>query len=96
MTPEEEPVHVLSRVDILEPFSDEELRELLWRNPDTYLQAGEIFYSPEGAKDGLRILQQSGFGALPVTENGELVGRLTIEDIGEANLLRDLRQGERY
>ena len=92
MTPEEEPVHVLSRVDILEPFSDEELRELLWRNLDTYLQAGEIFYSPEGAKDGLRILQQSGLAALPVTENGELVGMLTIEDIGEANLLRDLRQ----
>jgi hypothetical protein len=38
MTPEEEQVHVLSRVDILEPFSDEELRELLRRNPDTYLQ----------------------------------------------------------
>jgi hypothetical protein len=27
MTPEEEEVHVLSIVDILEPFSDEELRE---------------------------------------------------------------------
>ena len=38
MMPEEEQVHVLSRVDILEPFSDEELRELLRRNPDTYLK----------------------------------------------------------
>jgi len=43
-------------------------------------------------KDGLRILQESGLRALPVTENGELVGMLTMEDIAQANLLRDLRQ----
>jgi CBS domain-containing protein len=41
-------------------------------------------------EDGLRILQQSGSRALPVTENGELVGMLTIEDIGQASLLRPL------
>ena len=38
-------------------------------------------------EDGLRILQQSGLRALPVTENGELVGMLTIEDVGQASLL---------
>jgi CBS domain-containing protein len=37
-------------------------------------------------------MQESCLRALPVTENGELVGMLTIEDIGEARLLRDLRQ----
>ena len=58
MMPEEEQVHVLSRVDILEPFSDEELRELLRRNPDTYLKAGEIFYSPEDVSEKLFILKK--------------------------------------
>jgi CBS domain-containing protein len=47
-------------------------------------------------KDGLRILQQSGLRALPVTDNEELVGMLTIEDIGHASLLSDLRQEERF
>jgi CBS domain-containing protein len=38
-------------------------------------------------EDGLRILQQSGLRALPVTENAELVGMLPIEDVGQASLL---------
>jgi CBS domain-containing protein len=38
-------------------------------------------------EEGLSILQQSGLRALPVTENGELVGMLTIEDVGHASLL---------
>jgi Zn-dependent protease/CBS domain-containing protein len=41
-------------------------------------------------KDGARILQQSGLRALPVTEDGELVGMLTIEDVGQASLLGPL------
>jgi CBS domain-containing protein len=38
-------------------------------------------------EDALPILRQSGLRALPVTENGELVGMLTIEDVGQASLL---------
>ena len=41
--------------------------------------------------DGYRILQESGLRALPVVENGELVGMLTTDDVGQASLLRDLR-----
>src|SRR3712207_1666236 len=37
--------------------------------------------------EGLPILRESGLRALPVTENGELVGMLTIEDVGHASLL---------
>jgi Zn-dependent protease/CBS domain-containing protein len=40
--------------------------------------------------EGLPILQQSGLRAVPVTENGELVGMLTIEDVGHASLLGPL------
>ena len=42
--------------------------------------------------DGSRLLQESGLRALPVTQNGELVGMLTTDDIGQAALLRDLNR----
>jgi len=42
--------------------------------------------------DGARILQESGLRALPVVRAGELVGMLTMDDIGQAALLRDLRK----
>jgi CBS domain-containing protein len=38
-------------------------------------------------EEALPVLQQSGLRALPVTEDGELVGMLTIEDVGQASLL---------
>ncbi|HEV3477753.1 MAG TPA: site-2 protease family protein [Rubrobacteraceae bacterium] len=42
--------------------------------------------------DGARILQESGLRALPVVKAGELVGMLTMDDIGQAALLRDPRK----
>lgn len=42
--------------------------------------------------EGNRILQESGMRAIPVVQNGELVGMLTVDDIGQASLLRDLRK----
>ncbi len=50
--------------------------------------------SPEADlfKDGHRMLQESNLRAIPVVKNGELVGMLTIDDIGQASLLRDLRK----
>ena len=42
--------------------------------------------------DGARILQESGLRALPVVRAGDLVGMLTMDDIGQAALLRDLRK----
>jgi CBS domain-containing protein len=60
------------------------VRDLMKTNVPTISSQADLF------EDGLRILQQSGLGALPVTENGELVGMLTIEDVGQASLLRPL------
>ncbi|MBV9452580.1 MAG: CBS domain-containing protein [Rubrobacter sp.] len=42
--------------------------------------------------DGYRILQESGLRAIPVIDNGELVGMLTVDDVGQASLLRDFRE----
>ena len=54
----EEEVQVLSRVEILEPLSEEELRELLRQSPDTHLNPGEIFYTPEDTSENLYILKK--------------------------------------
>jgi CBS domain-containing protein len=58
------------------------VRELMKTNVPTVSAKADLF------EDGLSTLQQSGLRALPVTENGELVGMLTIEDVGHAILLR--------
>lgn len=43
-------------------------------------------------KDGHRILQESNLRAIPVVKQDNLVGMLTIDDIGQASLLRDLKK----
>src|SRR5215204_979500 len=42
--------------------------------------------------EGNRVLQESGLKALPVVRDGNLVGMLTVDDVGQAALLRDLRK----
>ncbi len=42
--------------------------------------------------DGYRVLQESGLRALPVVKDGNLVGMLTTDDVGQAALLRDLHK----
>src|ERR671918_1845029 len=60
------------------------VRDLMKTNVPTISSQADLF------EDGLRILQQSGSRALPVTENGELIGMLTLEDVGNARLLGPL------
>jgi CBS domain-containing protein len=60
------------------------VRELMKTNVPTIPPQAELF------EEALPILQHSGLRALPVTENGELVGMLTIEDVGQARLLGPL------
>ena len=42
----QEQVRLLSMVDILGPLSPEELEELAKRTPDTYLEQGDVLYTP--------------------------------------------------
>jgi Zn-dependent protease/CBS domain-containing protein len=66
------------------PESYQSVRDLMNTNIPTISSEADLF------DEGLPILQQSGLRALPVTENGELVGMLTIEDVGQASLLGQL------
>jgi CRP/FNR family transcriptional regulator len=58
----QEEVELLSRVDIFEGFSKEEIREilddLLRRNVESNLEAGEVFYTPREPDGKLFILKQ--------------------------------------
>jgi Zn-dependent protease/CBS domain-containing protein len=60
------------------------VRDLMKTNVPTISSQADLF------EEGLPTLQQSGLRALPVIENGELVGMLTIEDVGQASLLGPL------
>jgi CRP-like cAMP-binding protein len=58
MMPLEEEVYVLSRGEILDPLSEEDLRGLLERSRDINLNSGEIFFSPEDTTEKLFILKK--------------------------------------
>jgi Zn-dependent protease/CBS domain-containing protein len=87
---------------------DERLVGLITRNeimaaahsPQKFLNVRDLMktefptISPEADlfADGNRLLQESGLRAIPVVQNGDLVGMLTMDDIGQAALLRDIRR----
>jgi Zn-dependent protease/CBS domain-containing protein len=81
-------VGMLTRDEIMtaahSPERYSSVRDLMKTNVPTISSQADLF------EEGLSILQQSGLRALPVTENGELVGMLTIEDVGHASLLGPL------
>jgi Zn-dependent protease/CBS domain-containing protein len=62
------------------------VRDVMKTNVPTISPDADLF------TDGARILQESDLRALPVVRAGELIGMLTIDDIGQAALLRDLRK----
>jgi Zn-dependent protease/CBS domain-containing protein len=60
------------------------VRDLMKTDVPTISSQADLF------EEGFPVLRQSGLRALPVTEDGELVGMLTIEDFGNASLLGPL------
>ena len=54
----EEKLRLLSMVDILEPLSREEIKELSRRIPDTHFQRGQILYAPKERNEALFMLKK--------------------------------------
>jgi Zn-dependent protease/CBS domain-containing protein len=81
-------VGMITREEIMtaahSPEKYRSVRDLMKTNVPTISSGSDLF------EVGLPTLQQSGLRALPVEEDGELVGMLTIEDVGQASLLRPL------
>ena len=69
--PLDEQVRLLSMVDILEPLTREELKELGQRAPDTHLQEGEIFLNPQEEDERLYVLKKGRAQIYEMTPEGE-------------------------
>jgi Cyclic nucleotide-binding domain len=54
----EEKLRLLSMVDILEPLSRQEIKELSRRIPDTHYQRGQLLYTPKERSEALFMLKQ--------------------------------------
>jgi Zn-dependent protease/CBS domain-containing protein len=83
-------VGMITREEIMaaahSPERYQSVRDLMKTNVPTISSGADLF------EDALPTLQRSGLRALPVVEEGELVGMLTIEDVGQASLLRPLQK----
>ncbi len=84
-------VGIITRKEILSaahsPDRYASVRDLMKTDVPTISPDADLF------TDGYRILQESGLRALPVVDGGgDLVGMLTVDDVGQASLLRDLRK----
>jgi CRP/FNR family cyclic AMP-dependent transcriptional regulator len=54
----EEKLRLLSMVDILEPLSREEIKELSRRIPDTHIHKGQVLYTPKERNEKLFMLKK--------------------------------------
>src|SRR5215203_1839904 len=72
MMSHEEELQLLSRVEILEPLSDEDLRGLLRRSGETNLESGENFFTPEDTSERLFILKKGRVRIFRTSEGREL------------------------
>ena len=54
----QEQIRLLSMVDIFGPLSPEEMEDLAKRTPDTFLDGGDVLYSPQDGAERLFILKK--------------------------------------
>lgn len=78
----EEKVRLLSMMEVLESLSQEELKELSQRIPDTHVEKGRIFYTPEEESEKLFMLKQGRVRLYTVAPDGREL-TLSIVDAGQ-------------
>jgi CRP/FNR family cyclic AMP-dependent transcriptional regulator len=91
-----EQIRLLSMVDILGPLSDEEMEDLAKRTPDTFLEQGDVLYSPKNGTERLFILKKGRVQLYEVDRGGEEITLSVIEDgnvFGEMALTAQSLQG---
>lgn len=92
----EEQVRLLSMVDILGPLSDEEMEEFAQRVPDTYLEQGDILYTPHEGSERLFILKKGRVQVYEIDQTGDEITLSVVEDgtiFGEMALTGQSLQG---
>jgi CRP/FNR family transcriptional regulator, cyclic AMP receptor protein len=76
----QEQIRLLSMVDILGPLSDEEMEDLAKRTPDTFLEQGDVLYSPKASTERLFILKEGRVQVYEVDRGGEEITLSVVED----------------
>lgn len=85
----EEQIHLLSMVDIFGSLSPEELDELAQRIPDTYLDEGEILYTPQETGEKLFMLKKGRVQVYEIGPEGREITLCVVESgtiFGEMSL----------
>lgn len=82
--PEEQRMKLLSQVDVLEPLSEEVLRELAQRCSYSFLQSGESFYRPDLHDGGLFLILEGRVRVYLISSAGKEV---TLDLLGSGTVL---------
>ena len=83
----EEKLRLLSMIDILEPLSREEMKELSLRVPDTHVQRGRIFYTPKERSEKLFMLKKGRVRIYRVGPDGR---ELTLTVVGAGTVFGEM------
>ena len=75
-----EETRLLSMVDILGPLADEEMEDLAKRAPDTFLEEGDILYTPKEGTERLFILKEGRVQLYEINGEGDEVTLSVVED----------------
>ena len=75
----QEQIRLLSMVDIFGPLSPEEMEDLAKRTPDTFLEEGDVLYSPQDGTQRLFILKKGRVQVYEVDRSGEEITLSVVE-----------------
>jgi CRP/FNR family cyclic AMP-dependent transcriptional regulator len=75
-----EQIRLLSMVDILAPLSAEEMEDLAKRTPDTFLEQGDVLYTPQGGTERLFILKKGRVQLYEIAREGDEITLSVVED----------------
>jgi CRP/FNR family cyclic AMP-dependent transcriptional regulator len=75
----EEQIRLLSMVDILGPLSEQELEDLAKRTPDTFLEHGDVLYTPQEGTERLFMLKKGRVQVYEIDREGEEITLSIVE-----------------
>ena len=87
MLPPEEKLRLLSMVDVLEPLSREEIKELSRRIPDTHYQRGQILYTPKDRSEALFMLKKGRVRIYRIAPDGR---EFTLSVVGAGTMFGEM------
>jgi CRP/FNR family cyclic AMP-dependent transcriptional regulator len=76
----QEQIRLLSMVDIFGPLSPEEMEDLAKRTPDTFLEQGDVLYTPQDGTERLFILKKGRVQVYEVDRGGKEITLSVVED----------------